>query len=635
MSAEPPSASNIDTSKFPEDQRRALEMTESSRDLRETSGLAASLLAGNPDFNTLLPFPEQSEIDRERGNEFLRKLKTFLEQETDPDQIDATGEIPQSVIEGLGRLGAFGIKIPNKYGGLGLSQTNYSRSAMLLGQHCGNLTALLSAHQSIGVPQPLIQFGTDAQKEKYLPLFAKGQISAFALTEEEVGSDPSKMKTTAKLNKAGSHYILNGEKLWCTNGLLASHIVVVARTPSQKNPMATTAFIVNMNWPGVEIVNRCHFMGLRALYNGVVRFNQVQIPLEDVVYKVGKGLKVALSTLNTGRLTLPAACAGMMQRCLDITLRWCNEREQWGKLIGQHAAIAAKIADLAADTFATEAMVRYTSALVDADMNADIRLEAAMAKLWGTQAAWHSIDQTLQIKGGRGYETADSLRQRGQRPDPIERMMRDCRINLIFEGSSEIMSLFIAREMLDPHLRIGGAALDSRKPMTERFVATLRAGLHYSKWYTRRCWPGLAKVPAQFDPHLQRQLRVMGRLSQKLSRSIFKSMLRHGPKLEREQLLLTRLVSIGTELFALSTACARTQWLIENAPPQVSKQALQTTEYLCIRGRQRIRQYFSDLHLPSDHKGYQLARKLLKTQSHSPATAQPAAASEHPKLHVV
>ena len=413
-----PQPSHIDTSQFSKEKRQALEVAESSRDQRETSGLAAALFAGNPDFNAIIPFAEQSEVAKSEGEHFLEKLKDLLDHEVDPDQIDLMGEIPPELIQKLGAMGAMGIKIPKKFGGLGLSQTNYSRAAMLLGQYCGNLTALLSAHQSIGVPQPLIMFGTDAQKEKYLPLFAKGNISAFALTEEDVGSDPSKIKTEAVLNEAGTHYELNGEKLWCTNGLLASHIIVMARTPNAKNALAMTAFIVAVDAPGVEIVTRCHFMGLRALYNGVLRFTKVQIPVEDVVHEPGKGLKVALTTLNTGRLTLPAACAGMMQRCLEISLDWCRSRAQWGKAIGKHAAIAHKISELAANAFATEAMVRYTSALVDVDKNADIRLEAALAKLWGTEAAWEAVDQTMQTKGGRGYETAQSLKKSGTKARP-------------------------------------------------------------------------------------------------------------------------------------------------------------------------------------------------------------------------
>ncbi len=605
---DPPS--RIDTSQLSEGQRRALEMAESSRDSRETSGLAAALFAGDPDFRTILPFPEQSEADCNEGDAFLQKLEKFMDEETDPDEIDAEGEIPESVIQGLGKLGAFGIKIPKRYGGLGLSQTNYSRVAMLLGRYCGNITALLSAHQSIGVPQPLIMFGTETQNEKYLPLFAKGQISAFALTEEDVGSDPSKIKTTAELSEDGEHYILNGEKLWCTNCLVASHIIVMARTPSKAHSLSTTAFIVSMDAPGVEIVTRCHFMGLRALYNGVLRFSNVKIPFNDIVHEVGKGLKVALTTLNTGRLTLPAACAGMMHRCLNISLRWAEEREQWGKPIGQHAAIASKIANLAADTYATEAMVRYTSALVDADKNADIRLEAAMAKLWGTEAAWRSVDETMQIRGGRGYETAISLRHRGESPDPVERMMRDSRINLIFEGSSEIMRLFIAREMLDPHLRAGGAMLDTRKPLTERACAGFKAGWHYTKWYSKRTLPESVHVPGDAHPTLHVKLLQIGSLSRRLSRNIFHKMVHFGPKLEREQLLLGRLVDIGTELFALAAACAHTQSLIDQASPEAGR-ALEITEYLCIRGEHRIANYFNELDHPADHPGYKLAQNLM------------------------
>ncbi len=611
----PTQPSQIDTSRLSDSQRRALEAAESSRDTRETSGFAAALFDGEPDLRALVPFPLQSPEDRDQGDAFIEQLGRFLEEHTDPEAIDREGEIPKAVIEGLGKLGAFGIKIPKEYGGLGLSQTNYSRAAMRLGQHCGNLTALLSAHQSIGIPQPLIMFGTEAQKQKYLPLFAKGNISAFALTEEDVGSDPSKIQTTAVPSEDGQHFILNGEKLWCTNSLVASHIIVMARTPSEGESLSTTAFIVAMDAPGVEIVTRCHFMGLRALYNGVLRFTDVKIPVDDVVHAVGKGLKVALTTLNTGRLTLPAACSGMMNRCLDISLRWSREREQWGKPIGQHAAIARKLADLAADAYATESMVLYTSALVDADKNADIRLEAAMSKLWGTEAAWRAVDETMQIRGGRGYETEASLRNRGESPDPIERMMRDSRINLIFEGSSEIMRLFIAREMLDPHLRLGGAAIDSRQPMGARIQAGLEAGIHYAAWYGGRCLPQAMHGSADMHPELQVCLMHIGSFSRKLSRAIFRQLIHFGPKLEREQLLLGRLVDIGTELFAMSIACVRTQSLLDNAPPEEAQRALHITKYLCTRGEHRVATLLDELRLPTDHASYQLAQELMSDRS--------------------
>jgi alkylation response protein AidB-like acyl-CoA dehydrogenase len=466
-------------------------------------------------------------------------------------------------------------------------------------------------------------FGTEAQKQKYLPLFAKGQISAFALTEQDVGSDPAQMKTHAELNEAGTHYILNGEKLWCTNSLKASHIIVMARTPQEGKRLATTAFIVAMDAPGVEIVTRCRFMGLKALYNGVLHFHNVEVPVEDVVHEVGKGLKVALSTLNTGRLTLPAACTGMMHRCQEIVIRWSKRREQWGQAIGRHAAVAAKIADIAADTFATESMVLYTSSLVDADKHADIRLEAAMSKLWGSEAAWRTVDETMQIKGGRGYETESSLRNRGADADPIERMMRDCRINTIFEGSSEIMRLFIAREALDPHLRKSAAVLDSRKPKNVRLRAAFTAARHYAKWYPKQYISNRVRVPPQFHPDLFVELIRIDRLSRKLSKLLFHSMVRHGPKLEKQQLLLGRIVNIGTELFAMSCACARANQLNQEceARNQVDPEhndpdhSLETAKYICTRGAQRIHNWIQALNNPNDQAGYHLAKNLMEDPS--------------------
>jgi alkylation response protein AidB-like acyl-CoA dehydrogenase len=594
----------IDTSRMSEGQRAALEMAEGSRDSRELSGFAASIFDGAPDFRLLFPFPTQEEADRSEGDAFLAKLEAFIREETDPDVIDREGEIPDEVIAGLARLGAFGIKIPAKYGGLGLSQTNYSRAAMVLGRHCGNLTALLSAHQSIGLPQPLLAFGTEEQKDRYLPACAAGGLSAFALTEKDVGSDPARMEVHAEKTEDGRHFVVNGEKIWCTNGLKAKHLIVMAVTPLPDKPRAISAFIVETDWPGVEILHRCHFMGLKALYNGVIRFRDVRVPVENVVHEVGKGLKVALTTLNTGRLTLPAACAGMMERLLEISLRWGRERVQWGQAIGRHEAIAGKLADLSADAFATRALVLYTSALVDVDHSSDIRLEAALAKLWGTEAGWRAADESMQIKGGRGYETADSLGARGEVPDPIERMLRDCRINTIFEGSTEIMHLFIAREVLDPHLRRGAGALDSRLPTGRRIRVALRAGLFYAGWSGMRVMPRPAWLPRDLDPELRREMRRVAGLSRKLSRALFFSMVRYGAKLERRQLLLGRLVDVGAELLAMSVATAHAHALGD-------EKSLEIARYVCRRGRMRIRALFAEVAGAPDKEAYHLARREL------------------------
>ncbi|HXG48264.1 MAG TPA: acyl-CoA dehydrogenase family protein [Methylomirabilota bacterium] len=607
----------IDTSKMSSGQRAALELTEAAREAAaERPGFVSGLFMGRFDTEQIFPYPEQSREDREKGDALLKRLDGFLREHVDPDEIDRTGEIPQQVIEGLARMGVFGIKIGTEYGGLGLSQTNYSRAAMLLASYDANLTALISAHQSIGVPQPLIMFGTEEQKKRFLPRVARGEISAFALTEAGVGSDPATMTTRAEPTEDGKAFIINGEKLWCTNGVKAGVIVVMAKTPPKmvngKPKNQITAFIVDMNTPGIEIVHRCHFMGLRALYNGVVRFTNVRVPRENIVWGEGKGLRVALSTLNTGRLTLPAACTGAAKRCLRIVKKWCNERVQWGAAIGKHAAIADKVAQMAANTFAMEAMTLYAASLVDKDKKADIRLEAAMCKLWGTEMAWKIVDDAMQIRGGRGYETADSLKARGEEPVPIERFMRDCRINTIFEGSSEIMRLFIAREMLDPHLKVSGAALNSQLPLKVRLQAALKAAVFYAGWYPRQWLPFGPRIPASLPRSLRRHVGYAIATSRKLARRLFHAMVRFGPKLEREQVLLGRFVDIGADLFAIAATCARAEALLKSATVEEMAETVALADYFCASARLRIRRNFDGLTHNTDRQAYKVAQHVLQ-----------------------
>jgi alkylation response protein AidB-like acyl-CoA dehydrogenase len=612
--------STIDTSKMTQGQREALEMTESARSESGYRSFAGDLFMGRFSLDHIYPFPLQPAADVEAGRPFLTELEHILRNEVDADQIDADGEIPDAVIERLARLGAFGIKIPKEYGGLGLSQTNYSRAAQLLGSVDGNLTALLSAHQSIGVPQPLKLFGTDEQKHKYLPRVAKGEISAFALTETGVGSDPARMETRAEPTADSDYFILNGEKLWCTNSVKAGVIIVMARTPDKivrgKPRSQITAFIVEMNTPGVEVVTRCHFMGLRALYNGVVRFTNVRLSRDAIVGGEGRGLKVALTTLNTGRVTIPAACVGFIKRCLGYSREWSAARVQWGSPVGQHAAIAAKIARMGANAFACEAMVMLTSSLVDRD-KADIRLEAAMCKLWGSEAAWQAVDDTMQIRGGRGYETAASLKSRGEKPIPVERMMRDSRINLIFEGSSEIMRLFLAREALDPHLKVAGTVLDSRQPMGTRLAAALKAGGFYALWYPRLYLPA-AGVPSDLTPACKPALAYVSRTSHRLARTLFHAMAKNGPKLERQQLLLGRVVDIGTELFAITATALYADAVIKQGDPAQTREDLQAlVKTFTAQARGRIAAAFAGLAHNHDRADYAFAQTLLDEKRHA------------------
>jgi alkylation response protein AidB-like acyl-CoA dehydrogenase len=609
----------IDTSKMSSGQRAALELTEAAREAAEKPSLAAGLFMGA--FDLPREFPVQSSEDRDQGDAFLEKLEKLLHDKVDPDEIDRTGEIPDPVIKALAKLGAFGIKISPQYGGLGLSQTNYCRAAMLLGGYCGNLTALISAHQSIGVPQPLILFGTEEQKRKYLPRVARGEISAFALTETGAGSDPATLTTHAEPTPDGKSFILNGEKLWCTNGTKAGVIVVMAKTPAKvvngKSKDQITAFIVETDWEGVEVTHRCRFMGLKALYNGVMRFTNVRVPRENILLAEGKGLRVALTTLNTGRLTLPAACVGLAKRCLEITRQWAGERTQWGAPIGKHAAIADKLARMAANTFAMESMTLLAASAVDRDKHADVRLEAAMCKMWGTEVSWEMVNDAVQIRGGRGYETAESLEDRGEPAVPLERFLRDCRINTIFEGSSEIMRLFIAREALDPHLKVSGAALNSKLPTSQRLRSALKAALFYARWYPKQWlplqWFQVSGIRSQV---CRRHLRFAAKTSRRLARTLFHAMALKGPKLEREQILLGRFVEIGTELFAIAATCLHAEQLIRSNAPGVDRaELLNLVDYFCRTSRLRIAEKFRSVRRNADRAGYRLAQQVLKTSA--------------------
>lgn len=593
------------------------------------------LFLGDFQLGLIHPHPSPDEDARRRGEDFCERLRAFCETTVSGPQIERDARIPDEVVQGLATLGAFGMKIPVEYGGLGLSHLYYNRALMIVGSASPAVGALLSAHQSIGVPQPLLLFGTEQQKERFLPRCAGGEISAFLLTEPDVGSDPARLGATATPSADGSEYLLDGVKLWTTNGVVADLLVVMARVPrDQDGPGRSehggngsaanghsdaqhgggghrggiTAFIVEAGSEGITVENRNSFMGLRGLENGVTRFHQVRVPAANRIGEEGQGLKIALTTLNTGRLSLPASCAAVGKLAVRITREWSAERVQWGRPVGEHEAIASKIAFIAATSYALEAVVELSSQMAD-DNRRDIRIEAALAKLFCSEMGFRIADDLVQIRGGRGYETADSLVARGERGVPAEQIFRDMRINRIFEGSTEIMRLFIAREAVDAHLQAAGELIEEGLPVGQRARAAARAGRFYGRWLPT-LMTGEGQLPTsygEFGP-LAGHLRYVERASRRLARATFVGMARWQGRLERRQEYLGRIVDIGAELFAMSAVCVRAQMDSRGAP---GRSGIELADAFCAQARLRCDTLLRQLSHNTDSADAKLARRVL------------------------
>lgn len=595
-------------------EKDAREVTEAAREKEWVKpSFVKELFLGSLRMDLIHSLPEPDPAARARGEKFMADIKEFLEEEVDGIQIDREGKVPDHIIEGLRRYNAFAMKIPEKYGGLELSQVMYGRAIAMISTYASAIGVLLSAHQSIGVPQPLKLFGTEEQKEKYLPRFAEGKISAFALTEPDVGSDPARVQATAEPTDDGGAYILNGRKLWCTNAPIADITVVMATTPPKEGEKrrGITAFIVENHWEGISLEQRCQFMGLRGIENGLIKFENVRVPKENVILGEGKGLKLALTTLNTGRLTVPATCAAAGKWCTRVAREFAAERVQWGQPVGKHDAVAQMLGWMASHTFAMDAMAEISAALADSE-HYDIRLEAAIAKMWNSETAWRVADMAVQVRGGRGYETADSLGRRGEAPIPLEQVLRDLRINMIFEGSSEIMRLFIAREAVDPHLQKAGKAIDPDADIGDRAVDAVGLGAHMAGWFAGNV-AGWSRWPrhSDFGP-LSDHIGFAERRARKLARSLAYAMGRYGGGLEKKQAVLGRVVDIGAELFAMAATCSHAVKLAEQGGSDDGP--FRMADVFCRHARRRVDATFEELFDNEDVATYELAQEVLDGQ---------------------
>jgi len=593
-------------------EREARQVAEAAREQEWTlPSFGKELFLGNLRLDLIHPQPRLDPTAVEEGERFLADLRAFLEREVDPLAIEREARIPDHAIEGLKALGAMGMKVAKEYGGLGLSQVYYNRALALAGVWHASLSTLLSAHQSIGLAEPLRMFGSEAQKAEWLPRVARTHVSAFLLTEPDVGSDPARLGSTATPTADGTGYVLNGRKLWATNGAIADVVVVMAQVPrSGSRRGGISAFILPCDTPGVTVEHRNAFMGLRGIENSVTRLRDVVVPAENLIGREGQGLKIALSTLNTGRLALPAICVGMGKWATKVAREWGSQRVQWGKPIGEHDAVAQKIAYIAGTAFGLEAMLDVASRLADEKRN-DVRIEAALAKLLGSELGWSVVDELMQVRGGRGYETAASLKARGEKPVQVEQALRDMRINRIFEGSTEIMHLLIAREAVDRHLQVAGDLLEPGAGLGTKARTGARAAGFYAKWLPQLA-VGEGQKPRSYEEFgpLAKHVRYVERSARKQARATFYGMSRWQGRMERRQAFLGRIVDIGAELFAMSSAVVYAQTIAQEQPHR-AEEARELADLFCRQARRRADALFDALWANDDDAGHAAAQKVL------------------------
>ncbi|MFF9586042.1 acyl-CoA dehydrogenase family protein [Streptomyces achromogenes] len=514
-------------------------------------GFATALFLGRPETDPLTGPAGDPRRLRPAEERFLARLRDFCEKEVDSAAIERADRVPDEVVEGLKDLGALAIRLPRRYGGLGLSTHCYLRALMLTSTTHPALSELLAAHQAIGLIQPLLLFGSDEQKRAFLPRCVR-EISAFALTEADIGNDPFRMHTTAVYDPASDSYVLDGVKTWTTNGVVADLLVVMAVVPAgESGAGGMTAFVVEADAPGVTVERRNSFLGLRGLENGCVRLHRVVVPAGNRIGAEGEGLAIALAAQDTGRLSLPAVSAAAAKWSLRIARQWSAARVQFGRPIARHDAVAGKVSFIAATAFALEALVEVIARRAAAG-DTDTRLDAELAKLFASEQAWVVADELVQLRGGRGYETAESAVARGERGVPVEQLLRDVRVGRIFDGSSEALRAFLAHDLVEAHR----AATGERDPRSRQ--GTPHAGNDPDA--ARAAAAGAGRGGDVLDGHLEFVVRTSRRIARELAMVAAES----GPEgegLDGRQRFLGRIVDVGAELYAMSASCVHARAL--------------------------------------------------------------------------
>jgi alkylation response protein AidB-like acyl-CoA dehydrogenase len=503
-------------------------------------GVAKGLFWGRFVADWVFPYPTLS-AERLKLESALAELRCFCDANLDPEAIDRQAKIPQSVIDGLGRLGVLGMTAPETLGGRGFSQGAYCKILEELGARCSSTSIFVNVQHSIGM-RALLLFGTEEQRGHWLPELIRGEkLAAFALTEPEAGSDAANVQTSATPTGDGLHYVLNGQKRYITNGGIADVLTVMARTPVPgREGTAITAFVVTPDMPGFRVVEaRAEKLGIRGTATGKLAFENMPVPKENILGPLGKGLKVALTVLDFGRTTFGACCTGAAKTCLRLAVEHANTRRQFGRTLGEFELIQAKIARMASWTYTMEAMTSVTAGLIDRGLD-DYMLETAMLKVHSTEALWTIVNDAFQIHGGAAYFT----------DRPLERMLRDARINQIGEGANEVLTSFIAMVgMRGPgeHLRdIRDAVVGQRRyAVVPRFLAEQAA--------VRFQTPAVPVRPASLKP----RARELGRLIRQFALAVQGAMFRHREEILERQLVHERIARAAMELYAMACVLSR------------------------------------------------------------------------------
>ncbi len=589
---------------------KGLEQIEEARERLTGHGFMAGFYVGRPDFSLLLP-PEEAPEQQAAWKRYHPQLETFLTTHVDPDEIEQTAKIPDSVLKGLFALGAFGMKIPTAYGGLGFSYTNYGRALMLMASWSNILALTVAVPQSIGIAMPILLFGSEEQKHRYLPIVAREAISAFALTESNTGSDAANIRTEAVLDASGTAFVVNGEKLWCTNGSIARYVTLIARVPAKRlidngrpvwvpvpegkgaDEQVHTAFVLDMETPGIWVRQRCQFEGCRGIENAHMTFDGVRIPAANVIGEVGRGLKYALTILNVGRaISIPAICLGMAKQAWQPTLDRANQRLTFQKPIGERQTQRMRLGHMAAGLFAMEALASTVWRMAD-QHTYDVRIEAAIAKILCSERAIRFLKDAQIIFGGMGYETAESKRFRGEPPFGIEQLVRDAEMYRIGEGATDVLRPFVAREGLNTHLEHARNYVDERVAGIRRLRELGHLLTFYIPWYGRQWMRGRLPDRSEFrHPLVRSKLAFVEQASRRLARAIFYALLFHRQALQDDQGRQNRIEIVGEDLLAIAATALYAERQERTAGhPGVWDLA----EEVFREGRQRVGQHIREL----------------------------------------